>query len=203
MITLGLMRHGETTGGNRFRGRLDDPLTKKGWTQMDKAIQNQTDWERIISSPLIRCARFAESYARKHNLSLTLDHDLKEIDFGDWEGLSAAQLMETSPEALTDFWRDPLNHSPPNGETLSQFRDRILSAWEQRIKVHTGQRVLLITHGGVIRMLLCHLQNRPLHTLMEQPVQHADLFVLIIEEDRIKQFVTPIHKPHPDLPCSL
>ncbi|MEJ2608812.1 MAG: alpha-ribazole phosphatase [Candidatus Thiodiazotropha sp.] len=185
MSFISLLRHGEVKGGACFRGRQDDPLSDLGWQQMHAACQEHDFWDVVITSPLQRCAAFAHSFAEQYNLPVEQDKRLAEIDFGDWEGCSASQLMEQHPDQLSNFWRDPINNPPPNGETLNHFQQRVISAWQQLNQRHVEKRILLVTHGGVIRMLLCHLQQRPLSSLMEQEVKYAALFHLLIEHDRI------------------
>jgi alpha-ribazole phosphatase len=190
MIFVGLLRHGEAEGGNVYRGRTDDPLSETGWAQMHLATAELNQWNRIVSSPLQRCAAFAGEFALSLGIPLTLEAGLAEIDFGAWEGRSAAELMETSPSALADFWRDPLNHPPPGGETLVRFRERVVDAWEALCRNHKGERLLLVTHGGVIRMLLSHLQGGGLDRLLEIEVKHAALFGLQMVEGSLKRLFT-------------
>jgi alpha-ribazole phosphatase len=190
MIFLGLLRHGEVVGGPRFRGCTDDSLTKAGWEQMHIATQGPCHWDLVMSSPLRRCVNFAREYAFAHRLPLEIEEDLQEINFGDWEGLTAEAIMQCSATALGNFWRDPMNHPPPGGETLGEFHARVVSAWQRLNSRHTGKRVLLVTHGGVIRVLLCHLQRRPLSTIMEIEVAPAALFGLMLVHDRIEQLFT-------------
>jgi alpha-ribazole phosphatase len=190
MIFVGLLRHGEAEGGNVYRGRTDDPLSTTGWAQMRLATAQLNQWDWVVSSPLQRCAAFAGEFAHRLDIPLTLEAGLAEIDFGTWEGCSAAELMEVAPAALADFWRDPLNHPPPGGETLGQFRERVVEVWERLCRNHKGKRLLLVTHGGVIRMLLSHLQGWPLDRLLEIEVKHAALFGLQMVEGSLKRLFT-------------
>lgn len=190
MSFVGLLRHGEVEGGNVYRGRTDHPLSETGWAQMHLATAEFNQWDRIVSSPLQRCAAFAGEFAHTLGIPLTLEAGLVEIDFGAWEGLSAADLMETSPLALADFWRDPLNHTPPGGEPLVRFRERVVETWEMLYRNHKGERLLLVTHGGVIRMLLSQLQGWPLDRLLEIEVKHAAFFGLQMAEGSLKRIFT-------------
>ncbi len=183
MIRIGLLRHGEVAGGPRFRGHSDDPLTAAGWDQMWSALGGDDRWERVISSPLARCAAFARAFARRHALPLAVDDRLMEMHFGQWEGRSAKELMAADPEALERFWRDPETYPPPGGEALSRFRARVLDAWNDIVTTHAGRRVLVVTHGGVIRVLLGHLQGRPPGRLLEIEVGHGTLHRLSIPGD--------------------
>ncbi|WP_133718910.1 histidine phosphatase family protein [Methylocaldum gracile] len=179
MVHIDLLRHGETVGGTRFRGSLDDPLTDEGIRQMERSVANAGPWDEIVTSPLSRCAAFAESLALKLRVPLAIDERLREIHFGDWEGRSYAELMATAPLALTRFLGDPLRHPPPGAESVEAFRERTLDALRDRLTPHNlGRRLLLVTHGGVIRVMLCHARQWPLARLLEIDVPHASLHSL-------------------------
>lgn len=179
MVHVDLLRHGETVGGTRFRGSLDDPLTGEGIRQMECAVANAGPWDEIVTSPLSRCAAFAESLALKLRVPLAIDERLREIHFGDWEGRSYAELMATAPLALTRFLGDPLRHPPPGAESVETFRERTLDALRDQLTAHNlGRRLLLVTHGGVIRVMLCHARQWPLARLLEIDVPHASLHSL-------------------------
>jgi len=173
-----LLRHGETVGGNRFRGHRDDPLTDAGLAQMWQSVADGPQWDHIVTSPLRRCAQFAHALATTLQLPLTRDARFKEMHFGQWEGRSAAEITTEDPQALARFWRDPDNHPPPGGETLRQFQQRVLAGWQALQETLPGCNVLLVTHGGVIRLLWCHHHQRPLRELLSIEVAHASLHYL-------------------------
>lgn len=177
-LHLDLLRHGETELGGGLRGSLDDALTAKGWTQMRAAVEQQGPWDRLISSPLQRCARFAEELGAQLNLPVSLEKDLQELHFGAWEGQSAAALMETDAEGLGLFWADPYSFTPPEGEPVSDFSHRVLGAVSRLHQAYAGQRVLLISHGGVMRLLLAQARGLPREQLLNVEVGHGGLFRL-------------------------
>jgi alpha-ribazole phosphatase len=187
---IGLLRHGESAGGNTYRGWTDDPLTATGWQQMWHSTTQLTRWDQVISSPLQRCARFAQAFANLHAIPFHEEPGLKEINFGQWEGCSADLIMERSPNDLYNFWRDPLNHTPAGGEPLLTFQARVLEAWERICQAYPGQRLLLVTHGGVIRILLSHMQQAPIDRLFEIEVRHASLFGLKMSGGSLQQLTT-------------
>lgn len=179
---IDLLRHGETLGGSRFRGRLDDPLTERGWEEMWATVgppagggQYVPVWDRIVTSPLARCADFARALSQQKGILLSLDSRLAELDFGAWEGQTAADLMATDAEALGRFWADPVAHPPPGGEPLLAFQARVLAAWDELARQDRGDRTLVISHGGVIRVILCQVLGYPLGRLLELDVGHASL----------------------------
>ncbi|EUB72438.1 Phosphoglycerate mutase [Pseudomonas sp. GM41(2012)] len=180
-LRLDLLRHGETELGGGLRGSLDDALTEKGWAQMRAAVVEQGPWDRLVSSPLQRCARFAEELGAQLGLPVQLDKDLQELHFGVWEGQSAAALMETDAEALGLFWADPYSFTPPQGEPVVDFSTRVLAAVERLQATYAGERVLLISHGGVMRLLLAQARGLPREQLLNVEVGHGALFSLTVE----------------------
>ena len=182
-LRLDLLRHGETELGGGLRGSLDDALTQNGWTQMRAAVVAGGPWDRLVSSPLQRCARFAAELGEQLNLPVQLDKDLQELHFGAWEGQSAAALMETDAEALGLFWADPYAFTPPQGEPVSDFAARVLGAVARLHRAYAGERVLLISHGGVMRLLLAQARGLPREQLLNVEVAHASRFSLTVEAD--------------------
>ncbi|MED7670706.1 alpha-ribazole phosphatase family protein [Pseudomonas moraviensis subsp. stanleyae] len=182
-LRLDLLRHGETELGGGLRGSLDDALTENGWVQMRAAVVEGGPWDRIVSSPLQRCARFAAELGEQLNLSVHLDKDLQELHFGAWEGQSAAALMETDAEALGLFWADPYGFTPPHGEPVSAFSARVLAAVGRLQAAYAGERILLVSHGGVMRLLLAQARGLPREQLLNVEVGHGALFALTVEAD--------------------
>ncbi|CAI8932890.1 alpha-ribazole phosphatase [Pseudomonas chlororaphis] len=180
-LRLDLLRHGETELGGGLRGSLDDALTDAGWQQMRAAVAGQGPWDRLVSSPLQRCARFAEELGARLALPVSLDPDLQELHFGAWEGQSAAALMATDAEALGRFWADPYAFTPPQGEPVLAFSERVLGAVERLQQRHVGERVLLVSHGGVMRLLLARARGLPREQLLNVEVAHGALFTLTVE----------------------
>lgn len=167
---VALLRHGETEGGARFCGSTDVPLTPLGWQQM-RAAAGGEPWRRIVASPLKRCADFARELAADLNVPLELDERLREMHFGAWEGHSAAELMAADAEALGRFWHDPAANPPPGAEPLGSFQVRVLAAWgELRSNPHR-ERVLVVSHGGVMRTILSEVLGHPLENLLELEIE--------------------------------
>lgn len=159
---LDLIRHGEPEGGPMFRGSKDDPLSEQGWQQMHAAIASTDHWDAIVSSPMARCQRFAETLAKQQNIPLHIEHELREIGFGEWEGLTAEQVEAGYGDRLNRFWKDPINFLPPGGEPVTDFYDRVIHSihrWQEKL---SGQKVLVVCHGGVIRMALADVLGIPL-----------------------------------------
>lgn len=182
-LQIDLLRHGETTLSHTLRGHLDDDLTEQGWLQMQSTIQQYmttpVDWDVIISSPLRRCRRFAEHLADQLGLPMRVNQHIKEMYFGDWEGISTQAIYEAEPEQLANFWQFPTQYHAPNGESLIQFQQRIFIGFEQiytQIQAQNGQKALVITHGGVIKLLTCLAQQQNLDDLLKMPAELGKLY---------------------------
>ncbi|WP_432452399.1 histidine phosphatase family protein [Agarivorans sp. QJM3NY_29] len=159
--SIDLLRHGLPKGADCFRGHSDFALTEEGMAQMFAAMQHAPVAERLVSSPLRRCRDFAEQYAQQHELELQQAKQFMEIDFGDWDGLPKQQVWEREQQVLSAFWADPWHVTPPGGESLLAYEQRIVSAWKALLKQHRGKRVLLVTHGGVIKQILRYVLQLP------------------------------------------
>lgn len=184
-----LLRHGEPEGGQKFRGAIDDPLSPRGWEQMRAAAGDYREWETIISSPLIRCAAFARALAQQLDRPLEIVEEFTEISFGVWEGRSVAEVHETDPQALGQFWRDPVAYPIPGGEPVTDFDRRIGQAWKALLERYHGRHVLLVAHGGVIRMVLRQLLEIPVRRIWRIEAPFASL-------SRMRVHCDPEAEPH-------
>lgn len=181
-LKIDLLRHGESELSHTLRGSLDDALTAKGWQQMLSSIdQSQTlpqQWDVVFSSPLQRCSMFAEHCVKERDIPLILDKNLQEMHFGDWEGQSIQQLYEQFPETLADFWQKPTQTTLPNAETMHQFHLRISTAMsniQQLMQLNGWQSALVITHGGVIKLLKCMVLQQPLDDVLKMTAELGQL----------------------------
>lgn len=158
-----LIRHGDL--GDRCRGRYigrtDAPLSAEGRRQaaaLAGPLAGLTG-TLFLASPLCRTRETAE-IALGTDRSFAIDVNLREIDFGRWEGMSFAEIAVADP-AVVDRWAkmDP-DFVFPDGEGIANFRERIRVAAE-RVISDTYETVVLFAHGGVIRFLICHFLGLP------------------------------------------
>jgi broad specificity phosphatase PhoE len=153
-----LVRHGRLGANHvgRLIGATDLPLDPIGQRQGQALARRLARWspETCFCSPMQRCRQMAALVAPE--LPPQLDLDLREIDFGRWEMLTLAEAAADNP-SLLDRWAEMnLDCRFPGGETVGGFLDRVRAAAEQLIHAQ-AETVLAVTHGGVIRMMLCHL----------------------------------------------
>ena len=180
---LDLLRHGETTLSHTLRGHTDDELTENGWLQMQSTIQQYvaggTNWDVIFSSPLQRCHAFAINLAERLEIPLQLNMHIKEMYFGDWEGISTQSIYENEPELLANFWQFPTKYHAPNGESLEQFLQRVKVGFDEihtQMKINQCNRALVVTHGGVIKLLTCLARHKHLNDLLKMSAELGQLY---------------------------
>jgi len=149
-------------------------LSELGWSQLREAVTGLA-WTRIVSSTLQRCARFAQELAHERGVPLNLDPRLAEYHFGDWQGVPIETLAAEQGDALGRFWADPVANPPPGAETFEQFRTRLCAAMDDVAAMTANERVLVITHGGAIRLLRCVAERRGFGDMAGIDVPHASL----------------------------
>lgn len=157
-----LIRHGQpvTPSPGAFLGSTDAPLTNLGRLQAGKlaARMSVAHGARCLCSPLTR----AQDTARMAGLEVTTDADLREIDFGRWEGLTFEEIQSAEPDAVGGWAQGDPDFRFPGGDSLGEFLARI-RAVAARISGDDAETVIAFAHGGVIRALICHflgLDNR-------------------------------------------
>lgn len=150
-----LLRHGKTDYPNRYIGSRDVPLSHQGVSQI-KVLRNtfhDTKIDRIISSPMLRCRQSCELLFGDSDV--VYDEDLREIDFGRWEGMTFQEIAEHDP-GLVEQWADwSLDFCFPEGESIGHFVGRVQRAG-QLLAGLTEENVMVVCHGGVVRALLCY-----------------------------------------------
>jgi broad specificity phosphatase PhoE len=173
---LDFLRHGEPVGGARYRGHsIDDPLSTKGWEQMWSAVAEAGPWQRVLTSPMLRCRAFAEAYAQAHDLPVEVDKRLREVGFGAWEGLGGAEILAQDPDGLSRFYHDPVNNRPDGAEDLDAFLGRVGAALDEALERFRGQAVLVVAHAGVIRAAVAHVLGAPAGGMYRIQVGNASL----------------------------
>ncbi len=196
VTTVDLLRHGECKGGEIYRGSTDVPLTESGWQQMESSLAGVrvngegVPWQKIISSPLQRCLRFAESKASALGIPLRIETAFREMHFGDWEGRSLTEVWQSDTDTVKRFYTDPGDCSPPNGESMSEVKERLIPAWEAMLTEHRGEHILLVQHGGTIRVLLSWLLQMPFAAVTRLEIPYAGLSRVRVFDDGKRQLPT-------------
>jgi len=188
ITTIDLLRHGEVEGREVYRGVTDDPLTDAGWQQMVSSLAGKEGWDIVISSPLQCCSEFAELISVEDDIDLEMNKSLKEIDYGLWDGLPLSEILKTDAELLQAWSQSPTTISPPDGEDYHQFQGRVLAAFKKLIDENQGQNILLVTHTGVIRVILMYILGMPNEKLFSLQVAYGSLSKIHIHHDETGQW---------------
>ena len=166
MLRILLVRHGETAlnATGRFQGQMDTDLNGAGQRQAIALAEGLASEEihAIYASDLRRAHDTAAAIAAHHPVAVQVEPRLREIDFGAWQGLTYAQMHEQDPEGLAAWNADRENRSPPGGESLSQVANRLISLLDEIRLRNADQTVVLVSHGGTVRLVLCLLIGHPL-----------------------------------------
>ncbi len=165
---LYLIRHGETLANREYRyiGTRDDPLSALGHTQALQLAEALSGLPiaAVYSSPLERTYQTALPIAARHNLEVQKVDDLRECNFGIWEGLSSTEVLEGNPEDRQRFqeWQHNPSIAPPGGESFEALQRRVVSAVEHLAQAHPDQAIVLVSHVGPIKVLLSAALEAPL-----------------------------------------
>ncbi len=156
--TLILIRHGETpyNRDRRYQGHRDTPLTRKGKRQTEKIalrLRNEP-LDAIYSSDLKRTEYTAKAINRYHSLKINILPQLREIDFGDWEGKTHDEIQRKWRGLLDEWEREPSKIKIPGGESIQELAERTRTTIKKIISTYPNQRVAIVTHGGPIRIIL-------------------------------------------------
>jgi alpha-ribazole phosphatase/probable phosphoglycerate mutase len=104
-----------------------------------------------------------------------VDARLMEIGFGCWEGRTPDDIRRDDPFRLENFWRDPVNNRPDGAETLANFHSRVSAVWREIGVAQVGQRVLIVGHAGITRMILSLVLGSPAEHMFRIQVDNAGL----------------------------
>jgi len=182
-VKLLLARHAESAWNaeRRFQGRTDVGLSDMGREQA-AALARALAGGRvgaIYSSPLVRARETAEIVARERGLTVTLVDELRELSLGAWEGRTVDDVLATEAGAYR-LWRErPYDCPPPDGEHIEDVARRVLPVMELIVSSHAdGQEALVVSHGGVVSIFLCHLLGLSPNALWQLAIGNASLSVV-------------------------
>lgn len=190
MTTLVLLRHGETllTPEGRISGSGGSnpglsPVGRRQARAAADALARRGGIEAVVTSPMRRCQETAQAVAARLGLSVRVERDLREADFGAWEGLTFAEVRERHPEDLSAWLASP--ESPPSGaeETMHQVARRVAAVRDALMARHAGATILVVSHVVPLRTLIRLALQAPPHTLFRMEVAAASLSTVTYAED--------------------
>ncbi|HDG98255.1 MAG TPA: histidine phosphatase family protein [Desulfobacterales bacterium] len=156
-----LIRHGQVDGFESFPiyGHTDIDLTEIGRLQMEKVAERLrlVDVAAVYSSDLKRSLTGAKLISRHHDAPLYPRKDLREMYLGKWEGLTLEQIRKKYPEELRKRSNDIIEYrAPGGGESVKHLSDRVIPVVEEILKRHANSNIIVVAHGAVNRVILCH-----------------------------------------------
>jgi alpha-ribazole phosphatase len=193
VTTLYLIRHGATEGNHekRYKGSIDVPISQEGIEQVKRTAEfirlelQGRSLAAVYSSPLSRALDSAGLIAAPYGIEPVVDNDLRERHFGIWEGMTWADIRGKYPLEFQSWADNPLEHSPVGGESSIEVRDRIMPVVEEIISRHGDEEIAIVAHGGVNRVILCHLLGIPLEHMFR------------IEQDNAAVSIIKFHEKYP------
>ena len=168
------VRHGETTGESSIRlvGSTDVELNDFGRTQMAcvGAALSPVAFDTIVASPLVRSRESAEIIADSSDLEIVTHEAFREVDFGDWEGMTLEEIAKEDPDNYARFLEHDVDFRFPAGESRAEFRHRVEVATVSLLDEHEG-RLLAVLHKGVMKVLLGVLLELPQESYLGMPME--------------------------------
>lgn len=164
-----LVRHGASLWNEegRIQGHQDVPLSSEGYQQARAVAERlvQIPFAEVYTSDLQRAKSTAEEIARRRGLSPICLQDLRERFLGEWEGLSLQEVQEKYADLLTLYRSDPVQYNPPGAETFLELQKRVSRAIEKIVEDHPQETIVVVSHGGPIRVFIAWVLQMPLRLI--------------------------------------
>jgi broad specificity phosphatase PhoE len=166
MTTFWLVRHGQTDWNveSRWQGHADPPLNSLGIKQtriLAEGLAN-VHFDAIFSSDLDRAYETACAVGDRQGGKVQIEARLREINLGEWEGLTSEEIRRRYPAEWQDRQLNPLEARAPGGESLLEMAERVIPAITDIARMHPNDLVLIVSHGLALAAVICHAQGRPL-----------------------------------------
>ena len=170
MVRFIIVRHGLTTYNKmgRYQGQFDSPLDEIGIRQAEATadfIARTYHVDAICSSDLSRARNTAAPLAKRLGLSVETFPALREVQIGEWTNRIIADVVKEEPERVAMCRSDPGHFRYPGGESFQEVYDRAASCLAEIAKRHDGETVVVVSHGGTIRSLICVWSGTPIEEL--------------------------------------
>ena len=148
MTTFWWVRHGPTHE-KAFVGWRDVPADLSDQEAIDRLAAYLPDDALVISSDLLRCTATADAIT-KNRQRLPHDPELREFNFGDWDGMTFGDVADQFPTLSRQYWENPGDAAPPNGESWNTAETRVNTAVQRLAHQHPGRNLVVVAHIGVI-----------------------------------------------------
>lgn len=186
-----LARHGQTAWNHqrRYQGSQDIPLDDDGVFQAQCLAERLKliEWSGAVSSDLIRAEKTAKIVLGDQcQLPLHIYPELREMNFGIWEGITFTEANEKWPDKVRSFFADPTQPIIPEGENALQFQDRVMEGLDRILEMaKDGENWFVATHGGAIRVILCKILGLPLKEMWNMEQGNTALNILSVQNNKM------------------
>lgn len=119
----------------------------------------------VYCSDLSRALKSAEIVAEPHGIRPIISRELRERSFGIWEGMSFLEIKDKYPDEFTSWAKDPVRFSPMGGESTIAVAGRVIPEFELIMERHAGEKIAIVAHGGINRIILCQTLGIPLENI--------------------------------------
>lgn len=203
MLEIYFVRHGETEWNLKgmLQGKQNSPLTEKGRAQAAKLGEalKDVEFDGIYSSPMGRASLTAEIIRGDREQALFTIPALREMSFGEMEGLSKKEFQRLHPEQYKNLWEDALIYDPSafEGETFREVDERVMEGLDHLVKSHPhGGRILVVSHGMTLKNIFMHVWGHGLDKYWEDPVPENTSLTIVSYRDgeyRMEDFSNTSH----------
>lgn len=180
---LYMVRHGQTPASreNLFSGSIDPPLTEMGhaMAELFARAYAKVPWTAFYCSPMLRTRQTIAPLCKLTGIEPTLEDGLREIHYGEWEGMNQDEVRERWPDAFAYWAADPASRGTPGGETAFHVAARAMAVVERIRTKHTDGNILLVSHKATLRVIACALLGvdvRRFRDRVAQPVAAVTVF---------------------------
>jgi len=185
--TMIFVRHAEALGNKirEFHGWTDESITERGHIQAMQVAERLADVniDVLYSSVMKRTMETAEYISGVTGLPISSREDLKEINGGLLEGMRWDDLAKVYPEEYDTWENRPHLHQMPEGESMESFQQRVVTAVQDILSREKGRDICIVTHGTVIRVLLCWFKGMPLKDVIKIPWCDNTAITTVTEEN--------------------
>ena len=193
MTRIIFVRHGEADGNidRNFHGHYNSNLTENGYVQAGLAADylKDTPIDVLYSSDLTRTFETAKAISKVKGLPIITCENLREINGGDWENVPWEQLPVQFADSYDKWLHQPHLLQMPNGESMVQFQQRVLSAVEEIVTANQGKNICIVTHGTAIKSMLCRYYGRHLSELPDMKWYDNASISIVDFDDELKPTV--------------
>ncbi|PWN69013.1 alpha-ribazole phosphatase [Chryseobacterium phosphatilyticum] len=160
---------------NLCYGFAEIPLRQDYFEDL-KSLNLDDGFDLVISSPAQRCCQMAEYF----KFDYKTDERLREMNFGNWE---LRKWTEISEEEINPWYKDFVNVKASGGENLLEMQTRVISFWNELLRRKKAEKILIITHAGVIRLIFQAILQFPLENIFTITIDYGKKAIIRVEEN--------------------